>query len=181
MISTDHNFVVNAEIADVWVYVSDIGNWAASMPGYQSFEAVDELHSKWILKVALGALTKTVGLKVTITERREPEFISFTLTGETEPVEGQGTFVASPMQSSKTSVVVTLSIAGNGPMAATMEAMSRPVVPRMTRMVSESLKDAIELSVTGEIRQPQPRRVRRRLRWLWRLRWLAWRRRIERS
>jgi carbon monoxide dehydrogenase subunit G len=178
MISTDHSFVVDAEIGDVWAYVSNIANWAASMPGYQSFEPIDELHSKWILKVALGALTKTVGLYVTITEQREPEYISFTLKGDTEPVDGQGTFGASPTELSQTSVLVTLSIAGSGAMAATMEAMSRPIVPRMTRIVSESLKEAIELSVTDEIRPPKPPRGPR---WLRRLRFLLWRRHLERS
>jgi carbon monoxide dehydrogenase subunit G len=166
VISTDHSFVVDAEIGDVWAYVSDIGNWAASMPGYQSFEAIDDRHSNWILKVALGALTKTIGLQVTITEQREPEYISFTLKGKTEPVDGQGTFAASATASNQTSVVVTLSITGTGPMAGTMEAMSRPVVPRMTRAVSKSLKDAIELSTGAEAPPPPRPRV---LRWLRRL------------
>jgi carbon monoxide dehydrogenase subunit G len=178
VISTDHKFVVNADIGDVWAYVSEIGNWATSMPGYQSFEAVDELHSKWVLKVALGALTKTVGLNVAIIDQREPDYISFTLEGDTEPVGGQGTFVASPTESGQTSVLVTLSIAGTGPMAGTMEAMSRPVVPRMTRVVSESLKDAIELSLTGVTPPPKAPPLRGRLRRLW---WRLWRRHLEQS
>ena len=119
------------------------------MPGYQSFEAVDELHSKWVLKVALGALTRTVPLEVTITDRRKPDHISFTLRGESDPVDGQGAFTASATGARQTSVVVTLAISGNGPMAATMEAMSRPVVPRMTRVLSEALKTAIESSAVA--------------------------------
>jgi carbon monoxide dehydrogenase subunit G len=166
VIETDHRFVVDAHIDQVWAYVSEIGNWANSMPGYQSFEAVDELHSKWVLKVALGALTRTVALQVTITDRREPDHISFTLHGESDPVDGQGTFAASATGAEQTSVVVTLAISGNGPMAATMEAMSRPVVPRMTRVLSESLKQAIELSVDSPISPPssQPAATQRRMR-----------------
>jgi carbon monoxide dehydrogenase subunit G len=166
MIETDHQFVVEAPLGDVWSYVSDISNWASSMPGYQSFEETDDRHSTWVLKVALGALTRTMRLNVTIDDRREPEFISFSLEGANDPVGGRGSFAATPAGPRQTSVVVTLAIAGSGPMAGTMEAMSRPVVPRMTRAVSASLKQAIEGSA------PAPAQRRR-----WWTRWRAWLRR----
>ena len=38
--------------------------WASSMPGFESFEAVDDLRSSWVLKVALGALTRRIQLNV---------------------------------------------------------------------------------------------------------------------
>lgn len=144
MIETDHTFVVDAPIADVWAYAGDIGNWASSMPGYESFQAVDDLRSSWVLKVALGALTRRIQLDVTIIDRREPDHISFELRGRSDPVEGRGTFTAAANGPRQTSVVVSLAIWGNGPMAAPMEAMSRPVVPRMTRVVSDSFKTAVE-------------------------------------
>jgi carbon monoxide dehydrogenase subunit G len=157
MIETDHSFVIDAPIGAVWAYASDIGNWASSMPGYESFEEVDELHSNWVLKVSLGALTRRVPLKVTITDRREPDHISFELRGGTDPVEGRGTFTAAAPGPDETSVVVSLAIWGSGPMAASMEAMSRPVVPRMTRAVSESFKNAVERSSAGAVAaQPAP-------------------------
>jgi carbon monoxide dehydrogenase subunit G len=144
MIETDHTFVIEAPIGEVWGYAGDIGNWASSMPGYESFEAVDELRSNWVLKVALGALTRRVPLQVTITERREPEHIRFELRGDSDPVEGRGTFTAWQEGAQQTSVVVSLAIWGSGPMAATMEAMSRPVVRDMTRVVSDAFKAAVE-------------------------------------
>ena len=94
MIETDHRFEVDAPIGEVWAYASDIGNWASSMPGYESFESVDELRSNWVLKVALGALTKRIQLNVAITDRHEPDHITFELEGASEPVAGRGTFTA---------------------------------------------------------------------------------------
>lgn len=149
MIETDHRFEVDAPIGEVWGYASDIGNWASSMPGYESFESVDELRSNWVLKVALGALTKRIQLNVTITDRHEPDHITFELEGASEPVAGRGTFTAAVETPAQTSVVVSLAIWGNGPMAATMEAMSRPVVPRMTRVVSDAFKAAVEQTGTA--------------------------------
>jgi len=149
MIETDHRFEVDAPIGEVWAYASDIGNWAGSMPGYESFESVDELRSNWVLKVALGALTKRIQLNVTITDRHEPDHITFELEGASEPIAGRGTFTAAVETPAQTSVVVSLAIWGNGPMAATMEAMSRPVVPRMTRVVSDAFKAAVEQTGTA--------------------------------
>jgi carbon monoxide dehydrogenase subunit G len=164
MIETDHTFLIDAPIGEVWAHAGDIGNWASSMPGYESFEAVDDLRSRWVLKVALGALTRRVPLQVTITERREPEHIRFELRGISDPVEGRGTFTAWREGAQRTSVVVSLSIWGSGPMAATMEAMSRPVVPRMTRVVSDAFKAAVERKGPGAP-PVQPPRVTPRRRW----------------
>jgi carbon monoxide dehydrogenase subunit G len=167
MIETDHTFVVEASIGDVWAYASDIGNWASSMPGYESFEAIDDQRSSWVLKVALGALVRRVELDVTITEMDEPDRISFELRGGRDPVAGRGTFVAAPEGPRQTSVVVSLAIWGSGPMAASMEAMSRPVVPRMTRVVGDSFKSAIEQTDTPASDVPRVRDTR----WA---RWRAW-------
>ena len=51
-----------------------------------------------------------------------------------------------------------------------MEAMSRPIVPRMTRAVSESLKQAIEAASAAPAPTPAPRRR-------WWSRWRLWLRR----
>jgi hypothetical protein len=48
----------------------------------------------------------------------------------------------------------------------------------MTRVVSESLKDAIELSLTGVTPPPKAPPLRGRLRRLW---WRLWRRHLEQS
>jgi carbon monoxide dehydrogenase subunit G len=179
MIETDHGFVIEAPIGAVWDYANDIGNWASSMPGYESFEEIDAVHSNWVLKVPLGALTKRVALKVTIIERRAPEHISFELRGRSDPVEGRGTFTAEAQGPRQTSVDVTLAIWGSGQMAAVMEAMSRPVVPALTRSVSESFKSAIEQTGAPD-ESVTPGRHRRR--WgRWRERLLGWTRRAHRT
>ena len=49
-------------------HVHDMANWAASFPGYQSFEVVDDKVSRWTVKVKLGSLTRTARVKVTVTE-----------------------------------------------------------------------------------------------------------------
>jgi carbon monoxide dehydrogenase subunit G len=136
--------IVDAQIEDVWVYVSNIGNWAGSMPGYQSFEEIDDRHSKWELKVSLGALTRAVSLGVEIGGWREPGHVDFMLHGERDPIDGRGSFDARA-SGGRTEVAIKLQIQGRGPMASTMEAMSGRVLSRM----ADGIVAALLAGVTG--------------------------------
>lgn len=144
MLATEQPFVVDASLAQVWAYVGDMANWAGNMPGYQSFEVLDETDSLWTLKVALGALVRTVRLRIHITEWRAPDHVAFTLTGVGDPIEGRGGFDARPCGDARSEVVLTLSVAGSGQMAGVMESMARPVLPRLGRGLAEALKTEIE-------------------------------------
>jgi len=144
VIETEHSFQIAAPLDEVWDYVRNIENWASSMPGYSSFELVDDQHSKWVLKVSMGALVRTVKLAVEITEQRKPDHIAFSLEGENDPVHGTGTFDAKANGLTETDVAFTLAITGSGAAAGTMEAISRPIVPRMARKVGDKLKEEIE-------------------------------------
>lgn len=147
MLEARETIDLDAPLVDVWSYVSDIGNWARNMPGYQSFELIDERESLWTLKVGLGALVRTVGLRVEITEWDEPDHVAFRLRGITDPVEGHGTYDARAADDSETAVDVTLRLSGTGPMANAMEGMARPVIPRIVSGLTEAIKRDVESAV----------------------------------
>lgn len=119
----------------MWAHVHD---WAASFPGYQSFEVVDDKVSRWTVKVKLGSLTRTA----VEGHRDQPTHIAFTLEGETEPITGSGSFDAAVGRDSSTDVRIGLAVAGSGSPA--MEAMSRPVLPRLGTAFAEVLRRDIE-------------------------------------
>jgi carbon monoxide dehydrogenase subunit G len=121
-----------------------MANWAASFPDHQSFEVVDDKVSRWTVKVKLGSLTRTAQVKVTRTEWGEPTRIAFTLEGETEPITGSGSFDAAVGRDGSTDVRIGLAVAGFGSMAPAMEAMSRPVLPRLGTAFAEVLRRDIE-------------------------------------
>ncbi|WP_300014668.1 SRPBCC family protein [Pseudonocardia sp.] len=144
MLATEQPFAVDASLEQVWAYVGDMANWAGNLPGYQSFEVLDETDSLWTLKVALGALVRTVRLRIHITEWRAPDHVAFTLTGVGDPIEGQGSFDARPSGDARSEVLLTLAVAGNGQMAGVMESMARPVLPRLGKGLAEALRAEIE-------------------------------------
>ncbi len=143
-LESQESFVVHAPRELVWSYTSDMRNWAANMPGYQSFEQLSDTDSRWTLEVKLGPFRRIVKMVVQITDWEEPERVSFTLRSETDPVNGSGGFVASERAEHETSVELRLSIDSTGPMAGMMESMAKPVLARMQKAFAQSITEDIE-------------------------------------
>ncbi|MCB9727224.1 MAG: SRPBCC family protein [Deltaproteobacteria bacterium] len=83
---------MNLPVRTIWDFVKDMDHWAPMLTGYQGHEVQSETDSVWTLKGDVGILSRTVKLAVHITEWRDAERVSFTLTGLNEVVEGGGTF-----------------------------------------------------------------------------------------
>ncbi|MGA7670559.1 MAG: SRPBCC family protein [Nitrolancea sp.] len=143
-LESHESFVVRAPRELVWTYTSDMRNWAANMPGYESFEQLSETDSRWTLSLKLGPFKRTVKMLVHITDWDEPERVAFTLKSETDPVNGEGGFVASEQGADETSVELRLLIDSTGPMAGMMESMARPVLARMQKSFAQSITEDIE-------------------------------------
>lgn len=136
-------FIINAPIDSVWSYVTALGNWAALMPGYQSYAESSELDSLWTLKVDLGPFSRTIELDVQVTERQSPGKVAFSVKSRNEPFHGQGMYQA-VAEGNATNVDLTLSLQGTGPMAPVLSVMADPVLKRMAESFSKSLAADIE-------------------------------------
>lgn len=185
MIEHQQSIVIDAPNAQVWAYVSDMANWAASMPGYKAFEVLSEKESLWTLKVGVGALNRTVKVRVFITAWDEPDHVAFTFKLDNDPVDGDGAYRARVRpDDGGTDVDIGFRINGQGPMAGAWEAMMRPILPKMTRSFGDTLKSRIEeiaaQQVGAGISSPAatPPSAARRLAMLWRwfVNLLPWRR-----
>ncbi len=143
-LESQESFVVRAPREAVWSYTSNMRNWAANMPGYESFEQINETDSRWTLQVKLGPFKRTVRMLVHIAEWDEPRHVSFDLHSETDPVNGTGGFDAEEIGESETSVTLRLRIDSTGPMAGMMESMAKPVLERMQRSFAQAMTADIE-------------------------------------
>jgi carbon monoxide dehydrogenase subunit G len=74
----------------IWEFVKDMGNWAPFLTGYQKHEVLDATDSVWTVKGDVGILSRTVQLRVHVTEWSGPERVTFTLEGLNEEVSGDG-------------------------------------------------------------------------------------------
>ena len=143
-LESQESFVVRAPRQAVWSYTSDMRNWAANMPGYESFEQISQTDSRWTLSLKLGPFKRTVKMLVHITDWDEPERVAFLLKSETDPVNGEGGFVATEQGADETSVELRLRIDSTGPMAGMMESMAKPVLVRMQKSFARSITEDIE-------------------------------------
>lgn len=152
MIEHRQDIAIDAPNPQVWTYVSNMANWAANMPGYKAFDMLSEKESLWTLKVGVGALNRTVKVRVHITAWNEPDHVAFTFKLDNDPVDGNGAYRALVRADGGTDVDIGFCINGQGPMAGAWEAMMRPILPKMTQGFGNTLKARIE-----ELSAQQPR------------------------
>ncbi|WP_297494843.1 CoxG family protein [Acidocella sp.] len=147
MIETEQNILVQAPIGRVWDYVQDMQRWANIMPGYREFEVIDANESRWVLKVGVGGLVRTVKVLVLVDEWAGPEKVRFSFRLDGDPVQGSGTYAAMPSGAGATQITLGVQVEGSGPMARMWEAMGGPLLPKFAQGFAEQLKARIELTV----------------------------------
>ena len=143
VIETTQSVLVDADIDTAWTCARDIPGWAEMMPGYQSCELEGEDDSRWVLKVGVGGLVRTVRVKVHVDRWAGPERVDFSFAAQGDPVTGGGSYLATA-RGAQTELALVVRVVGNGPMAPMWEAMGGPLLPKFARGFAEQLKARIE-------------------------------------
>jgi carbon monoxide dehydrogenase subunit G len=149
MIETQQTVTIAAPIDPVWAYAKDVERWAEIMPGYQECAIADEDNSRWVLKVGVGGLVRTVKVQVHVDEWAGPERVRFSFKLEGDPVSGSGSYRAAAIGAEATEVTLHVRVEGGGPMAPMWEAMGGPLLPKFAAGFAGQLKQRIEASIPG--------------------------------
>lgn len=144
MIETAQTVHVAAPSAAAWKYVENIHNWASLMPGLQSCDVLNEDDSRWVLKVGVGALVRTVKVDVHVNQWDGPERALFSFKLQGDPVVGGGSYQAVPVGEGRTELTLSLQVTGTGPMAPMWEAMGGPLLPKFALAFARQLAEGIE-------------------------------------
>lgn len=144
MIETEQSVVIDADIGQVWDYVQHIPNWANMMPGLQDCTVLDANDSRWVLKVGVGGMVRTVKVLVHVDQWDGPDCVNFSYRLDGDPVQGGGTYMAVSKGPGQTDVGLRVRIEGGGPLAPMWEAMCRPLLPQFVRAFANQLKEEIE-------------------------------------
>ena len=153
MIETQQSIVIDAGIDSVWNYVQDIRRWANLFPGCRECTVIDAQDSRWIIKVGVGGLVRTVNVLVHVDLWDGPERVNFTYQLEGDPVVGSGAYIATRKTAQETEVTFKVSVTGSGPMAPMWEAMSKPLLPQLAKSFAGQLKAEIEKTAGVAIAQ----------------------------
>lgn len=143
MIEAQHTSTVAVPLQQVWDYVVDIRNWADLMPGLQDCEIIDADNSRWVIKVGVGGMVRTVKVAVHVEEWAGPERARFSFKLEGDPVQGGGTYLA-VSHGDTTEFTLAIQVIGSGPVAPMWEALGRPVLPTFVKAFADKLKGKIE-------------------------------------
>ena len=104
MIETEQTVAIRAGIDSVWAFARDIRGWAGLMPGMQDCEVIDDDNSRWVLKVGVGGLVRTVKVRVHVEQWDGPERVFFNYKLEGDPVQGGGSYHATAIGPGETEV-----------------------------------------------------------------------------
>jgi carbon monoxide dehydrogenase subunit G len=144
VIETEQTVTIRADIDAVWAFARDIRGWAALMPGLQDCAVIDDDNSRWVLKVGVGGLVRTVKVKVHVEQWDGPGRVLFSYKLEGDPVQGGGSYHAATAGAGETEVRLHVRVEGGGPMAPMWEAMGRPLLPQLAKGFANQLKAEIE-------------------------------------
>lgn len=144
MIETTQTVTIRAPIDTVWDHARHIEGWAALMPGMQSCEVIDDDHSRWVLKVGVGGMVRTVTVDVHVDLWEGPGRVIFSYALAGDPVKGGGTYDAVEIDRQSTEVTLNVRVEGSGALAPMWEAMGRPLLPQLAKGFAGQLRDAIE-------------------------------------
>lgn len=149
MIETTQSVPVGAGIDKVWDYVKDIRRWAELMPGLRDCDVLSDDDSRWVLKVGVGGLVRTVKVDVHVDQWDGPERVFFSFKLQGDPVQGGGSYLARANGADATEMTLSLKVEGSGPMAPMWEAMGGPLLPKFARAFAEQLAEGIERAGHG--------------------------------
>jgi carbon monoxide dehydrogenase subunit G len=144
VIQTAQSVAIAADIERVWSYVNEIQRWANLMPGCRECTIIDARDSRWVIKVGVGGLVRTVKVLVHIDQWAAPERVDFSYQLDGDPVVGGGSYVATRKSAQETEITMSVRVEGSGKMAPMWEALCRPLLPQLAKTFAGRLKAEIE-------------------------------------
>jgi carbon monoxide dehydrogenase subunit G len=135
---------VNCNIDTIWKFIKDLGNWAHCMPGYVSFQEVDDHTTIWCLKGDSKILKKKIELNVTVTERIAPGKITFILHSKNEGIIGEGSYTAKKVSQDVTEVEFKLQMSGQGLTKKVVNAYLKNTLSRDCKILKENVTRLLE-------------------------------------
>ena len=167
MIATEQTVPVRVAIDRVWDYVKDIRRWAELVPGLQECEIIDDNDSRWVLKVGVGGMVRTVKVAVSVDQWDGPGRVLFSYKLQGDPVQGGGSYLAAATSADAIEMTLSLHVEGGGPMAPMWEAMGGPLLPKFALAFAEQLAEGIEAHYAGAVANQPNRGPFALLAWLW--------------
>jgi carbon monoxide dehydrogenase subunit G len=146
MANSKHTIELPVSIDKIWTYISDIDNWAGTVPGYEHHEILNEKQSTWAIKGDLGIMKKTAKLQVDITEWIEPTKVVFHFKSLAEDFVGSGCYEAMALDDRHTRITGKLDLdpEAKGPMATMQKTVLKKFVPKTTKDITTAVAEQIK-------------------------------------
>lgn len=142
-------FHVSPPPAKVWLFVRNMDNWAACLPGYEGHQESTAQESIWTLRADLQMMQKTVRLGVQIVEEEPPSRLRFTLRGLDENLSGHGEYRSVAAADGGTDIHLTLNMEMGGVLGPLVNALVATAMPGMLKEAADGIAAGVESASAG--------------------------------
>jgi carbon monoxide dehydrogenase subunit G len=139
----EHSIVIDLPIQEVWEFVSVMDKWAPLVPGYIQHQILSERQSTWEFTGDLGIMKKKIKMQVDVTEWKEPNKVTFNLTGLNDNFSGEGFFEAEMVDEFSTITTGCLDITQKGMLAAIVNPVLKSFVPETATELTEAIANEL--------------------------------------
>ena len=133
-----HTVEIPVDVQVVWDYVSNLENWAPTVPAYKEHKSINDKQSIWIFEGNVKGIKKTIQAQVDISEWNEPSNIKFELKGLSDNFTGSGHFTAEEVNG-KTTMTCTVEVHAGGISGVMLTPIIKLAVPKVASRLTESI------------------------------------------
>lgn len=138
----EREFVLEMPADEAWEYLTDMERFSSHLPGFETYEQIDETTSEWTVKVDLSMFTRKMVFEVGIEQQEFPEG-SFSLEPVDYAAEGGGSVFLEPIGPNETNVTVSLESEATGHLAAFHNQVIERALPRIVDRFIEDVQASV--------------------------------------
>jgi carbon monoxide dehydrogenase subunit G len=138
-----------ASVEEAWSFIRDFENWITEFQGYDGHEVSDDASITLRMRGKVGPMSKVTRLRIVITGERPPHHLTFSMTGTTDPLVGDGQLDVTPASGSGARVAYRVRLNARGIAAPVLDEFLLKVVPQTVGDLSRRIADRLDTAAAG--------------------------------
>lgn len=131
------------------MFVRDLDNWIQEFGGYDSHTVEEDGSILLQMRGKMGFMTKVTRLRIMITDEQPPSRITFSMTGVTDALEGDGELRITPAEGGASTVSYRVALSGRGIAAPVLNEFLNLVVPQTIGDLAERIAERLTAEAAG--------------------------------
>lgn len=133
-----------------WLFVRDLDNWIREFQGYDSHTVEEDGSILLQMRGKMGFMTKVTRLRIVITDEQPPSRLTFSMTGVTDALQGDGELQITPADGGASIVSYRVTLSGRGIAAPVLNEFLNLVVPQTIGDLADRIAERLTAEAAGK-------------------------------